>query len=158
MKLIEVSHSKCTGCRSCEMVCSLTHEQECSTAKSRIRIVRDEEYGNNVISLCMQCADASCMDSCPGEALHRHPETGAVLVYDELCIGCEACVEACPLGALSLNREKAVVFKCDLCGGDPECVKWCKRGALACTEVDAGAPERESLRTETVKLLSQVSS
>ena len=156
MRLIEVSHRRCTGCRSCEMVCSLAHEGECSAAKSRIKILRDEEFGNNVISLCLHCADAICIASCPNEALRRNPETGAVLVDDELCIGCEACVEVCILGALSLNPEKTVVFKCDLCGGDPECVKWCNRGALAFVETDVAATERESMRAETARLLSEI--
>lgn len=158
MKMIEVFHSNCTGCRSCEMVCSLIHEQECSAAKSRIRIVRDEEFGNNVVSLCMQCADAPCMESCPSEALHRGRETGAVLVDGERCTGCAACIGACPLGALSLDREKTIVFKCDLCGGDPECVKWCNRGALVWSEVDPKAPDRVSRRRETVELLLHMSS
>ena len=157
MKLIEVSHDNCTGCRSCEMVCSLTHEQECSTTKSRIRIVRDEEFGNNVISSCMHCAEARCMDTCATGALGRDPDTGAVLVDKDLCIGCEACVDACLVGALSMDRDKGVVFKCDLCGGDPECVKWCNREALVLQESDIASPARESSMLETAKLLSQLS-
>ena len=157
MKLIEVSHSNCTGCRTCEMVCSLTHEQECSTAKSRIRIRRDEEFGNNVISSCMHCADARCVESCATGALCRDADTGAVLVDKNLCIGCEVCVDACLLGALSMDREQGIAFKCDLCGGDPECVKWCNREALVWRESDTTSAERESVMMETVKLLLQLS-
>ena len=156
MKLIEISHSKCVGCRLCEMICSLSHEGECSTARSRIKIVRDEEFGNNLVSLCMQCAGSYCVESCPYDALSRDPETGGVLVDDELCDGCETCVDACPLGAISLDRQKDVVFKCDLCGGDPECVKFCSRGALTLKDTDITSPEREAFMAETGKLLSQV--
>jgi len=137
------------------MVCSLTHEHECSTAKSRIRILRDEEFGNNLISLCIQCADAYCMQSCAYGALSRSSKTGAVLVDDQLCDGCEACVIACPLGAISLDKENKVVFKCDLCGGDPECVKVCAREALIETDTDPASQERNSLMAETSKALSQ---
>ena len=156
MKLIEVIASNCVGCRLCEMVCSLVHEHECSTTKSRIRIFRDEEFGNNLISLCIQCADAYCIESCPVEALHRDEETGVVIVDDKLCNGCEACIEACPLGALFLDREKDIVFKCDLCGGDPECVKVCSREALIVKDVDPASPDRKSFMAETSKLLSQM--
>ncbi len=156
MKLIEVSHSSCAGCRLCELVCSLFHEGECSTTRSRIRIFRDEEFGNNLVPLCIQCAEVYCVESCPLAALSRDPETGAVLVDDELCNGCEACLAACPLGAIFLSQEKGIVFKCDLCGGDPQCVKFCSRGALVFKDTDIASPERKSFMTETSNLLSQM--
>ncbi len=156
MKLIEISHSTCVGCTLCEMVCSLTHEGECSTTKSRISIVRDEEFGNNLVSLCIQCADTYCVKSCPSESLSRDPKTGAVLVDENSCTGCEICVTECPVGGISYDKEKGVVFKCDLCGGDPECVKFCSRGALTFEDTDIETPERKSFMSETEKLLSQV--
>ncbi len=156
MKLIEVSHNKCVGCRLCELVCSLVHEGECSTTKARIRIFRDEEFGNNLVSLCMHCAEAHCLESCAYGALSRDARTGAVLVDNKLCNGCEACLLVCPLGAISLDKQKEIVFKCDLCGGDPECVKWCSRGALTLKETDFTSPDRKSFITETSKLLSQM--
>jgi anaerobic carbon-monoxide dehydrogenase iron sulfur subunit len=155
MKLIEICHSSCVGCRLCEMICSLFHEGECSTTRSRIRISRDEEFGNNLVSLCIQCADACCVESCPSSALSRDPETGVVLVDGELCTGCEACIDACPLGAISYDKERKTVFKCDLCGGDPECVKFCSRGALVLKDSDIDSPERRSFMMETGNLLSQ---
>jgi len=156
MKLIEVLHSNCVGCRLCEMICSLSHEGECSTTKSRIKVFRDEEFGNNLVSLCMQCTETYCIESCPFDALSRSPETGAVLVDNKLCNGCGACVEVCPLGGLSMDKEKDIVFKCDLCGGDPECVKTCSRGALILKDIDINSPERKSFVAETSKLLSKV--
>ncbi len=156
MKLIEISHSNCAGCRLCEMICSLVHEGECSTSKSRIRIIRDEEFGNNLVSLCMQCAEGYCVESCPYEALSRDRETGVVLVDDKVCNGCQTCVDVCPLGAISYDKERDVVFKCDLCGGDPECVKFCSRGTLVLKDIDISSAERKSFMVETGKLLSQV--
>ena len=43
---------------------------------------------------------------------------------EEKCIGCLACVDACPFGAIQINPD-GDVLKCDLCGGDPVCVKYC---------------------------------
>ena len=33
----------------------------------------------------------------------------------ELCIGCKACVEACPFGAMQFDEEREVAMMCDLC-------------------------------------------
>jgi len=118
--------------------------------------VRDEEFGNNLVSLCLQCAEGYCVESCPSGALNRDPETGVVHVDDMSCTGCETCIDACPLGAISFNPEREVVFKCDLCAGDPMCVKFCSRGALTLKDTEITAPERKALVAETEKLLSQV--
>ncbi|MFC1958796.1 4Fe-4S dicluster domain-containing protein [Chloroflexota bacterium] len=138
------------------MVCSLVHEGECSTVKSRIRTVRDEEFGNNMVSLCLQCADADCIESCTFGALSRDEETGVVAVDDKSCTACEECVVACPVGAIYPNKEKDTVFKCDLCGGDPECVKFCSREALILKDIDPASADRKSFRAETSKLLAQM--
>ena len=154
MQLIEVQAGNCTGCRLCEMACSLVHEGECSTARSRIRVFRDEEFGNNLISVCLHCADPCCIESCLYGALNRDSATGVVGVDTRLCIGCGDCIVACPLSIL--DKDRATVLKCDLCGGDPECVKVCFSGALVLKDLDPGAPARKSLRDETSQLLQQM--
>ena len=156
MALIEILHEKCVGCRLCEMICSLSHEGECSTSRSRIKIVRDEEFGDNLVSLCLQCAEGYCVESCPSGALTRDPETGVIHVDDMSCNGCETCVDACPVGAISYDRTREVAFKCDLCGGDPKCVQFCSRGTLTLKDTDIASPERKSLMAETGRLLLQV--
>ena len=156
MDLIEINLDNCVGCRLSEMVCSLVHEGECSTAKSRIKIHRDEEYGNNLISLCIQCEEPYCLESCTLDAISRDFKTGIVRVDEEICTGCELCVEACPMGAIFLHSDRGVATKCDLCGGDPECVKVCSRGAIALKDVDPSSPVRKSFMNETSDLLRQL--
>ena len=34
---------------------------------------------------------------------------------EELCIGCKACIEACPFGAMQCDEEREVALMCDLC-------------------------------------------
>ncbi len=153
IKLIEVLPDNCTGCRVCEMLCSLLHEQECSTSKSRIKILKGKEWAFDFPLLCIQCAESPCIDSCPMEALHRDETTGIVVVDAELCNGCGVCLTECPIRALTLDEQKDIVFKCDLCGGDPECVKWCTREALILKEVDIDLPARKSYIDKASKLL-----
>jgi len=96
------------------------------------------------------------MESCAYGALSKDSKTGAVLVDDQLCNGCEACVVACPLSAISLDEEKEIVLKCDLCGGDPQCIKVCSREGLIVNDTDPASHERKSLMAETSKALSQI--
>lgn len=155
-RLIEVVHDNCAGCRLCEMMCSLHHEQECSTTKSRIKIMKDEEFGDNVLLQCTQCAEAYCMESCPLDALSRDGQTGAVVVDSQLCNACGVCLVACPLGAIFEDEDKGTVFKCDLCGGDPECVKSCYRQALTLKEEDIASPTRKRRMEATIGLLEKM--
>jgi len=76
---------------------------------------------------CHQCENPPCAAVCPVGAI-RKLRSGLVEVDAARCIGCGACVEACPFGAITVVNGKAV--KCDLCGGDPACVKQCMPGAL----------------------------
>lgn len=54
----------------------------------------------------------------------------AIIVDRSKCIGCEACVAVCPVGAMSMKDGKACVDtdKCILCGA---CVSECRQGALS---------------------------
>ena len=57
-------------------------------------------------------------------------EIGAVVTNPSKCIGCKMCVSACPMGNISYSTIKSKIVKCDLCGGDPYCAKICPSGAI----------------------------
>ena len=84
--------------------------------------------------------------ACPTDALYKDESTGAILVHAQACIGCAACVDACPFGVASLHPETGLPLICDLCHGDPACVKRCATGALvyADAQSELGA-KREKL-------------
>jgi Fe-S-cluster-containing dehydrogenase component len=48
------------------------------------------------------------------DAISRN-ERGIVLIDKDLCIGCKACIEACPFGAMQFDEEREVALMCDLC-------------------------------------------
>jgi carbon-monoxide dehydrogenase iron sulfur subunit len=130
-KILVVDHEKCTGCRNCEMACSVFHMHASNPAKSAVRIVKSEGPGLSVPVVCQQCEEPPCAAICPVEAISRDPETEAVVVDGDLCVGCQMCVVACPFGAVVLDRDRRQAIKCDLCGGaDPWCVRFCDPGAL----------------------------
>ncbi|MDR0514575.1 MAG: 4Fe-4S dicluster domain-containing protein [Coriobacteriaceae bacterium] len=85
---------------------------------------------------CMHCAAPICMASCPVEAITKRDD-GIVSIDQNTCIGCGACVTACPLGAPYMSTATGTARKCDLCkdlidkGEDPVCVASCP---LRCLE------------------------
>jgi Fe-S-cluster-containing hydrogenase component 2 len=112
------------------VACSIFHEGAARPSLARIRITYDEFKAVDPISalVCAQCENAPCMEACPVDAMRRDERTGAVLVDEELCIGCMQCREACPWEIPVLHPEKGGSIKCDLCGdreGGPACVAWC---------------------------------
>jgi len=144
MKLIKIIQENCTGCRLCEATCSFTHFRKISPELSRIRIFKEEEYGNHIVIMCSQCEEAPCIEVCPTEALQRNMESGVVMLDINECSDCGECTEACPIGAPFITNLTDHPLKCDLCGGgEPECVQVCDRQALVVEDTSVDAAHRK---------------
>ncbi|MBQ3386712.1 MAG: 4Fe-4S dicluster domain-containing protein [Eggerthellaceae bacterium] len=123
----------CSGCRTCELVCSTYHDGVAAPSLSRLFVKKDvQDACTTNILACKQCAGAECVAVCPSGALHVDKDTGARVIDETLCVGCQLCLHACPCEPprIRYNAAKGVCFKCDLCGGEPQCVKFCPMGAL----------------------------
>lgn len=134
---IAVNHAPCTGCRTCEVVCSLYHFGECRPERSAIHVIRREKDGL-VFCLplvCQQCEPAPCVEACPAGALCRDERPGILMVDKERCTACGLCADACPVGGISISTGGMTVISCDLCGGQPRCVPTCHVHCLS--EVDS---------------------
>lgn len=124
---IERSYEKCSGCRRCEISCSLYHEGRIWPEASRVRIFMLVP-GIEIPHLCFQCEDYPCVEACPEGALSVIVETGAVKVDVETCTACGLCIPACPGNVPHLHPEGTSIVICDLCDGEPQCVKACLEG------------------------------
>ena len=123
----------CVGCRTCELACSFEHDETFNPKKSRIRIARKGPAISYPV-VCVQCLKAPCMEACPTKAIVRDPKTNAVVVREDLCNGCGACIPSCPFNAIFMHPEKNIAIKCDLCGGRLACIKYCPQRVLRYTE------------------------
>lgn len=128
MKRIGFDTEKCSGCKTCELVCSATHEGVFNPNKSRIRLWRDEFYGKFNQLTCKHCEEPECIDVCPTEALYI--EDNEVKFNKEECIGCMVCADACPYDAIFTHPDLEYILKCDFCNGEMNCVRYCPFDAL----------------------------
>ena len=120
---------RCSGCRTCEVVCSLARFGVDNPKKSCIRVVT--LYPHPVIRMpvvCRQCGDPKCADGCPTKAISR--ANGVVAIDPELCVSCLKCVDDCPFGAMFAHEDIETPFNCNLCGGSPQCVPACPKQAI----------------------------
>ena len=120
-------YKNCSGCRRCEVACSLYHENKIWPEASRVRVfmlVPGAEFPH----LCSQCIDYPCIQSCTFDALSVDTKTDAVIVDKEKCTACGACIRACPGAIPHLHPTKNYILICDLCNGNPQCVKVCQDG------------------------------
>jgi Fe-S-cluster-containing hydrogenase component 2 len=129
-KILTVDPEKCTGCRNCELVCSVMHNGVSNPSLARIQIVKWENIGVYIPMSCQHCEDAPCMAVCPKDAIYRDEALESVRINHDLCIGCKMCVSACPFGAARWDSKRGRVFKCNLCHGDPQCVRFCYTKAV----------------------------
>jgi len=116
----------CMGCHACEVACKQEHGLDVGP-----RLIQVFEKAPLFVPMyCHHCAQPPCRDACPVDAIFRD-DRGIVLIDEESCIGCMACVDACPFGAAQFDEEREVAVKCDLCrerlleGEGPACAKAC---------------------------------
>ena len=150
-KILLFDVSKCTGCKTCEMACSLKHTGVCNPASSRRRTIHFDEVVLDVPMQCQQCDEPACMDVCPAEAIYIDEVTGAKLINDDKCIGCKMCTIACPFGAITVDPLTKKVVKCNLCSGEPACEKFCPTGAIKYTSANAYDLTRQRERIKQMK-------
>lgn len=146
-RYISVDIEKCMGCHTCEIACATAHA---STDDLVSLVLKGEKPGYRIFVEsfnktavpvpCNHCEEAACILACPTGACHRESEGAPVLVDNEMCIGCNMCVQACPFGMMSVTPEGKGVMKCDLCierqakGKEPACVASCPTDALSFAE------------------------
>ncbi len=124
-----IDYERCIGCETCESVCSFLHD-----GHAYIKLFEISRGFLRPIS-CFHCRRAPCIIACPTGAMQRDKD-GAVYVDESRCIGCLACLAACPFGIPTLSSITKTAVKCDLCmdlrkkGLEPACYAMCPSDAI----------------------------
>lgn len=142
MKIVFADFARCFGCGHCAWICAFRRNGDFKADDANIWVEVDPDARTIFTITCFQCERASCLIVCPTGALQRDPQTRAVVVIADRCIGCKLCITACSFGNIHFDQAHGVAVKCDLCHGDPQCVKFCMAKALQYAEMPEGMKPR----------------
>lgn len=128
-----IDTKKCVGCSDCVVACQIENNVPIGYCRDWIVEVTTGTYPNLSMELrserCNHCTNAPCVRCCPTTASHI-TDGGIVLVDEDNCIGCKACIASCPYDARFVHP-KGHIDKCTFCihrvkkGQDPACVAVC---------------------------------
>jgi len=127
---IKTNFDLCTGCGLCQLACSARLLGGYNPHRALLNIEHRSENLYHFPVVCNQCTNAYCARVCPVEAIRRSPDTGAMVVDHDKCVGCNLCHRYCPIHVVGVDEKFKKSVKCDLCEGDPQCVQVCPTGAL----------------------------
>ena len=139
-----IDQERCIGCEACSIACKIENntidywikiETQGSNEKDTPRGKFPELVMDFLPKLCNHCENPPCVDSCPEDALQKRDD-GIVILDQNLCTGCQACLTACPYNIIVFDDNNNFAEKCNLCvhrvdqGLKPFCVICCEGQAL----------------------------
>ncbi|HEX9792603.1 MAG TPA: 4Fe-4S dicluster domain-containing protein [Planctomycetota bacterium] len=139
-----IDQRRCIGCHACTVACKAENEVPVGDFRTWVKYTEKGSYPtvkrHFTVLRCNHCDAAPCVEICPVGALHKRPD--AIVDLDrDLCIGCSACMQACPYDAIYLNEDTGVAEKCHYCahrtelGLEPACVIVCPEEAIVSGDV-----------------------
>jgi Fe-S-cluster-containing dehydrogenase component/formate-dependent nitrite reductase membrane component NrfD len=125
---------KCIGCHACTIACKAEHEIPVGVNRCWVKTVEKGTFPDTrrffFPVLCNQCDEAPCVRICPTSALYKRRD-GIVDLNGAACIGCRACMVACPYDQLFIDPNTRTAEKCNFCANRvenkllPACVSVC---------------------------------
>lgn len=135
----------CIGCHACTVACKAEHDVPLGVNRTWVKYVEKGDFPNTQrlfsVMRCNHCDSAPCITICPTGALFRRHD-GIVDFDTSSCIGCKACLNACPYDAIYIDPEEHTAQKCNYCthridvGLEPSCVIVCPTQSIVAGDLD----------------------
>ncbi len=157
-----IDNRRCIGCHACSIACKAEHEVPLGNFRTWVKYVEKGTFPDVrryfTVLRCNHCRMAPCVNICPTCALY-HRADGIVDFDSEQCIGCKACMAACPYDALYIDPDTDTAAKCNYCahkiesGLQPACVSVCPEQAIIAGDLqDAQSPIARLVSLQQVSL------
>lgn len=153
-----IDQRKCIGCHACTVACKAENSVPLGNFRTWVKYVESGQFPDTerhfAVLRCNHCDNAPCVKICPVTALFTRPD-GIVDFDQHQCIGCKACMQACPYDAIYVNPATNTTEKCNYCahrvevGLLPACVIVCPEQAIIAGDLDnQGSPISQLLKQE----------
>ena len=149
-----IDNRKCIGCHACTVACKSEHDTPIGVNRTWVKYIEKGEFPNThrafSVMRCNHCADAPCTTICPTTALYTRSD-GIVDFDNRRCIGCKACMQACPYDAIHIDPDNGTAAKCNYCahrveiGLEPPCVNVCPTHAIVSGDLEDSSSEIATL-------------
>jgi Fe-S-cluster-containing dehydrogenase component/formate-dependent nitrite reductase membrane component NrfD len=144
----------CIGCHACTIACKAEHEIPVGVNRCWVKTVERGTFPDTrrffFPVLCNQCDAAPCVSICPTSALYKRRD-GIVDLHGDSCIGCRACMQACPYDQLFIDPNTRTAEKCNFCANRvenqllPSCVSVCPTQCRIFGDLDDAGSELSRL-------------
>ncbi|GIV58026.1 MAG: 4Fe-4S ferredoxin [Rhodothermaceae bacterium] len=140
-----IDNDACIGCHACSTACKSENQVPLGVNRTWVKYVETGVYPNVrrhfQVTRCNHCANPPCVRICPVTAMYQRAD-GIVEFDPDVCIGCKACLQACPYDAIYVDPETGTAAKCHFCahrievGQEPACVVVCPEHAILAGDLD----------------------
>jgi Fe-S-cluster-containing dehydrogenase component/formate-dependent nitrite reductase membrane component NrfD len=127
------------------VACKSEHEVPVGVDRTWVKYIEKGTFPDNrrlfTVMRCNHCEFAPCVTICPVTALHTRDD-GIVDFNSDRCIGCKACMQACPYDSIYIDPDNNTAAKCNYCthrieiGLEPSCVAVCPEHAIIAGDMD----------------------
>ncbi len=145
-----IDNKSCIGCHACSTACKSENEVPLGVHRTWVKTVEQGVYPDVrrhfQVTRCNHCANPPCVRICPVTAMYQRTD-GIVEFDQDVCIGCKACMQACPYDAIHIDPDSGTAAKCHFCshrverGLEPACVVVCPEHAIIAGDLDDPSSE-----------------